>query len=420
MPIPYPDDIGLLRFTTAGSVDDGKSSLIGRLLFDAGAVPRDQLAALERIADRNGDDDIDLSLLTDGLVAEREQGITIDVAYRYFASKRRKFIIADTPGHEQYTRNMVTGASTADAAVILVDARNGMTTQTRRHLFLAHLLGIRHLIVAVNKMDLVDFARAPFDIIASSIADIAATLHTAPPILVPLSAKLGDNVVVQSARMRWYEGEPLLAILENLPATAGGEDLPFRFPVQLVRRVNTPSGQRRLYLGRIESGTVAVGDAIVAMPSGMATRARAIATYDGMLDRATAPQSVSIEVEDQLDIGRGELLVNPASPPTVAADVDAMVCWFDDEPFAPGRRYLIKAGTRTAVGEINDVVHRLDVATFAPAPATGLARNDIARVRIAAASPLAFDAYRINRATGAFILIDEQSHATVAAGMIEG
>jgi len=420
MPVPPRDDIGLLRFTTAGSVDDGKSSLIGRLLFDAGVVPRDQLAALERIANRTGDDDIDLSLLTDGLVAEREQGITIDVAYRYFATKRRKFIIADTPGHEQYTRNMVTGASTADAAVILVDARNGMTTQTRRHLFLAHLLGIRHLIVAVNKMDLVDFARAPFDAIASSIAGVAAALGTALPILVPLSAKFGDNVVVRSARTRWYEGEPMLAILENLPVTAGMEDRPFRFPVQLVRRVGAPSGQRRRYLGRIESGAIAVGDPVNALPSGMATRVRAIATYDGMLDRATAPQSVGIEVDDQLDIARGELLVDPAAVPTVASRLDATICWFDDEPFAPRRRYLVKAGTRTAVGQVTDIVHRLDVTTFGPAPADGLVRNDIARVRIAAASPLAFDPYRVNRATGAFILIDEQSHATVAAGMIDG
>jgi sulfate adenylyltransferase large subunit len=420
MPVPPRGDIGLLRFTTAGSVDDGKSSSIGRLLFDAGVVPRDQIAALQRIANRTGDEDIDLSLLTDGLVAEREQGITIDVAYRYFATKRRKFIIADTPGHEQYTRNMVTGASTADAAVILVDAHNGMTTQTRRHLFLAHLLGIRHLIVAVNKMDLVDFARAPFDAIASSIAGVAATLGTAPPILVPLSAKFGDNVVVRSARTRWYEGEPLLAILENLPATAGLEDRPFRFPVQLVRRVSAPSGQRRRYLGRIESGAIAVGDPVIALPSGMATRVRAIATYDGMLDRAAAPQSVAIEIDGAVDIGRGDILADQTARPAVANRFEAMICWFDDEPFGAGRQYLVKVGTRTAVGYIDDVIHHLDVATLSRAPGAGLVRNDIARVRIAAASPLAFDAYRVNRATGAFILIDQQSHATVAAGMIEG
>ncbi|MGH7012646.1 MAG: sulfate adenylyltransferase subunit 1 [Stellaceae bacterium] len=413
-------DPRLLRFTTAGSVDDGKSSLIGRLLHDAGTVPHDQLDALKRIATRNGDGAVDLSLLTDGLMAEREQGITIDVAYRYFATPRRKFIIADTPGHEQYTRNMVTGASTADAAVILVDARNGMTTQTRRHLFLAHLLGIRHLVIAVNKMDLVDFARAPFDVVAGAVADFAATLGAEPPILVPLSAKFGDNVVTRSDRLRWYDGVPLLTILEGLPPAAATENLPFRFPVQLVRRMTTPAGQYRRYLGRIESGRIAVGDPIVALPSGVATRVRAIATYDGALDHAVAPQSVGIEVDDAVDIARGDILARPAAAPAVAKRLDATICWFDDEPFAAGRRYLVKIGTRTAIGHIGEAIERLDVTTLSTAPATALVRNDIARVRIAAASPLAFDPYRANRATGAFILIDEQTHATVAAGMIEG
>ncbi|MDE2228918.1 MAG: 50S ribosome-binding GTPase [Alphaproteobacteria bacterium] len=419
MPFPHRTDARLLRFTTAGSVDDGKSSLIGRLLFDANAVPRDQLGALERIAARNGDADVDLSLLTDGLTAEREQGITIDVAYRYFATKRRKFIIADTPGHEQYTRNMVTGASTADAAVILVDARNGMTVQTRRHMFLAHLLGIRHLVIAVNKMDLVEFARAPFDAVAGSVAAFAAALGAEPPILVPLSAKFGDNVVFPGARMNWYEGQPLLAILEGLPPAVDGRTLPLRFPVQLVRRVIAAKGQSRRYLGRIESGEVAVGDAVVALPSGIATRVRAITTFEGPLVRAAAPQSVAIEVDDAVDIARSDVLVHPAALATVANRLEATICWFDDEPFATGRRYLIKSGTRTAMGHIQDVVHRIDVATLTAEPAAGLVRNDIARVRIAAASPIAFDAYRANRATGAFILIDEQTHATVAAGMIE-
>ena len=413
-------DPRLLRFTTAGSVDDGKSSLIGRLLHDAGAVPSDQLAALERIAARNGDAAVDLSLLTDGLVAEREQGITIDVAYRYFATPRRKFIIADTPGHEQYTRNMVTGASTADAAVILVDARNGMTTQTRRHLFLAHLLGIRHLVIAVNKMDLVDFARAPFDAIAGAVKAFAATLGAEPPIVVPLSAKFGDNVVVRSERLPWYDGEPLLAILEGLPPAAEVDGLPLRLPVQLVRRTTTPAGQCRRYLGRIESGRIAVGDPIVALPSGVTTRVRAIATYDGALDDAAAPQSIGIEIDDAVDIARGDILVHPSAAPAVATRLDATICWFDDEPFATGRRYLIKVGTRTAIAHIKELIHRLDVTTLAPVPATGLVRNDIARVRIVAAMLLAFDAYRANRATGALILIDEQTHATVAAGMIEG
>ncbi|MBU6507932.1 MAG: 50S ribosome-binding GTPase [Alphaproteobacteria bacterium] len=420
MSISSGNDQRLLRFTTAGSVDDGKSSLIGRLLHDAGAVPTDQLAALERIAARNGDAGIDLSLLTDGLVAEREQGITIDVAYRYFATPRRKFIIADTPGHEQYTRNMVTGASTADAAVILVDARNGMTTQTRRHLFLAHLLGIRHLVIAVNKMDLVEFARAPFDAVAGAVKAFAATLGAEPPIVVPLSAKFGDNVVLRSDHLPWYDGEPLLAILEGLPSAAEADNLPLRLPVQLVRRTMTPAGQYRRYLGRVESGRIAVGDPIVALPSGAATRVRAIATYDGPLDHAAAPQSIGIEIDDAVDIARGDVLVHPTEVPAVARRLEATICWFDDEPFAAGRRYLIKVGTRTAVAHINEIVYRLDVTTLAPVPATGLVRNDIARVRVTAAAPLAFDPYRANRATGALILIDEQTHATVAAGMIEG
>ena len=420
MPFSSGNDPRLLRFTTAGSVDDGKSSLIGRLLHDAGAVPNDQLAALERIAARNGDAAVDLSLLTDGLVAEREQGITIDVAYRYFATPRRKFIIADTPGHEQYTRNMVTGASTADAAVILVDARNGMTIQTRRHLFLAHLLGIRHLVIAVNKMDLVDFARAPFDAVAGAVRAFAGTLGAEPPIVVPLSAKFGDNVVVHSERLPWYDGEPLLAILEGLPPAADVDHLPLRLPVQLVRRMTTSAGQYRRYLGRIESGRIAVGDPIVALPSGVTTRVRAIATYDGALDDATAPQSIGVEIDDAVDIARGDILVHPNAAPAVAARLDATICWFDDEPFAAGRRYLIKVGTRTTVAHIKDLVHRLDVTTLAPVQATGLVRNDIARVRIVAAAPLAFDPYRANRATGALILIDEQTHATVAAGMIDG
>jgi sulfate adenylyltransferase large subunit len=413
------DQAGLLRFTTAGSVDDGKSSLIGRLLFDAGAVPQDQLAALERVAARDGDGAIDLSLLTDGLVAEREQGITIDVAYRYFATPRRKFIIADTPGHEQYTRNMVTGASTADAALILVDVRNGMTVQTRRHLFLAHLLGIRHLIIAVNKMDLVDFAHGPFAAVAASAADAAAAISAAPPILVPLSAKLGDNVVVRSARTGWYTGEPLLAILEQLPAADDRRALPFRFPVQLVRRVTTPAGQSRRYFGRIESGVIAVGDEAVILPSGATTRIRAISTYDGPIDTAAVPRSVSIEVEDAIDIGRGDILADPAALAVVADRFEATICWFDDEPFADGRRYLIKAGTHTTVGRVTEIIDRFDPATLSRAPASGLTRNDIARVRLAAATPLAFDPYRANRATGVFILIDEHTHATAAAGMIE-
>ena len=415
-----PQDGGLLRFTTAGSVDDGKSSLIGRLLYDASAVPTDQIAALERSARKKGEDEIDLSLLTDGLTAEREQGITIDVAYRYFATPKRKFIIADTPGHEQYTRNMVTGASTADAAVILVDARKGMTVQTRRHLYLAHLLGIPHLVVAVNKMDLVAFDQATFDSVARSVIAFADALGAAPPILVPLSAKFGDNVVNKSPRMPWYEGPALLAILEGLPQAARLQHTPFRFPVQLVRRVPQPGGgQSRLYLGRIESGRITVGDEIAVLPSGNRTRVRAIGTYDGPLESASAPQSVGIEVTDDVDIARGDVFAPADAPAKVGNGIDATLCWFADEPYQVGRRLVVKHGTRTAQARIAIIVDRVDVSSLATeaSPST-LQRNDIAHVRLQLASPIAFDAYRDNRSTGAFILIDEQTNATVAAGMI--
>lgn len=413
-------DGGLLRFTTAGSVDDGKSSLIGRLLYDAGAVPTDQVAALERTARKKGEEEIDLSLLTDGLMAEREQGITIDVAYRYFATPKRKFIIADTPGHEQYTRNMVTGASTADAAVILVDARKGMTVQTRRHLYLAHLLGIPHLVVAVNKMDLVDFDQTTFDAVARSVVALAEALGAEMPILVPLSAKFGDNVVSKSARTPWYEGLPLLAILEGLPQAVRLQHAPFRFPVQLVRRVpQAGGGQSRLYLGRIESGGIAVGDEIAVLPSGNRTRVRAISTLEGPLDQASAPQSVSIEVVDDLDISRGDVFAPVSAPAKVGNGIDATLCWFADEPYQTGRRLVVKHGTRMAQARIAAIVDRVDVASLAAeaSPET-LQRNDIAHVRLQLAAPIAFDSYRENRSTGAFILIDEQTNATVAAGMI--
>jgi sulfate adenylyltransferase subunit 1 len=419
-PLDPIQDGGLLRFTTAGSVDDGKSSLIGRLLYDASAVPEDQIAALERSARQKGEEGIDLSLLTDGLTAEREQGITIDVAYRYFATPKRKFIIADTPGHEQYTRNMITGASTADAAVILVDARKGMTVQTRRHLYLAHLLGIPHLVVAVNKMDLVDFDRATFDEVAQSVIAFASALGAATPILVPLSAKFGDNVVHKSPRLSWYVGPALLAILEGLPQAVRLQHAPFRFPVQLVRRVPQASGgQSRLYLGRIESGTIAVGDEIAVLPSGNRTQVRVITTYDGPLQSASAPQSVGIEVTDDVDIARGDVFAPVSALAKVATGIDATLCWFSDEPYQVGRRFVVKHGTRTAPARIATIVDRVDVSSLeTEASPTTLQRNDIAHVRLQLASPIAFDSYRDSRSMGAFILIDEQTNATVAAGMI--
>lgn len=430
---------GLLRFTTAGSVDDGKSTLIGRLLYDAKAVPDDQLAALERTAKRNGEGVIDLSLLTDGLTAEREQGITIDVAYRYFATPRRKFIIADTPGHEQYTRNMVTGASTADAAVILVDARNGMTDQTRRHLTLAHLLGIPHLVVAVNKMDLVGYRQEAFDSVAESVTEFAMRLLTPrverdndrAPLLVPISAKQGDNVVHASANMPWYGGEPMLAILETLPQARHISRAPLRFPVQLVSRApDEGGGQKRLYLGRVESGHISVGDEVLVLPAGITTRVRAISTYDGPLNAAAAPRSIAVEVADNVDIARGDILAHPAHKPKIGKTFEATVCWFSDDDYDRRGRYLVRHGTHLVSARIVELVHRFDITRgrvghdiatqdTVPAP-TALTRNDIARVRVVLQSPLPFDSYRDNRATGAFILIDEQTNATVAAGMIEG
>src|SRR5579875_3146074 len=381
-------DIGVLRFSTAGSVDDGKSSLIGRMLYDSNSVTSDRIEALERAARRKGETEIDLSLLMDGLTIEREQGITIDVAYSYFATPQRKFIIADTPGHEQYTRNMVTGASTADAAVILVDARRGMSLQTRRHLYLSHLLGVAHLVIAVNKMDLVDFAQKAYAQIARSVEDFTKAIGAERFYIVPISAKFGDNVVHGSARMPWYGGKPLLALLETLPPAILTHHAPFRFPVQLVRRVPRADGeQTRQYLGRVESGRVRVGDEVAILPDGRVTRIHAISTFDGPLDHAEPGKSLAIEVED--------------------------------ETFTPAARYLVKCGTRTVAARIAEIVHRLDVATLAtePAPET-LKCNDIAEVKIALAQPLAFDAYDDNRATGAFILIDADTNATVAAGMI--
>ncbi len=410
---------GLLRFTTAGSVDDGKSTLIGRMLYDAQAVPRDRLEALERLARRAGDGEIDLSLLTDGLTAEREQGITIDVAYSYFATPRRKFIIADTPGHEQYTRNMITGASTADAAVILVDARGGATVQTRRHLYLSHLLGIPHLVVAVNKMDLVGYGHCRYRAIVRSIGEFAAAIGAPEPYAVPICAKHGDNVVHRSARMPWHAGPSLLALLEALPEARLIGDAPFRLPVQLVRRIVMPDGtRRRQYLGRIDSGAVRTGDQVAVMPSGIVTRVRRIATFDGPLDAAAAPKSVIIEVVDDVDIARGDLLAALPARPEVADRADATICWLDDRPFTGQGRYLVRSGTRRVAARIVEVRHRLDIATLRAQPRPALLeRNDIAGVRLVFAAPQPIDAYRENRATGAFIVIDEDTNATVAAGM---
>ncbi|RJQ49547.1 MAG: GTP-binding protein [Gammaproteobacteria bacterium] len=432
----------LLRFTTAGSVDDGKSTLIGRLLYDSKSIFEDQLEAIERTTQRRGGAVVDLSLLTDGLQAEREQGITIDVAYRYFATPRRKFIIADTPGHEQYTRNMVTGASTANLAIILIDARKGMLIQSRRHAYIAHLLGIPHIVVAVNKMDLVNYAQDVYQSIRAEFSAFADKLGIKDARYIPLSAMNGDNVVEKSASMPWYQGETLLGVLETVKIAQDVNLRDFRFPVQYVCR---PSGMVapgilppatlvepfavalpytspdfRGYMGRIESGRVRVGDEISVLPAGHRTRIKEIVTYEGNVPEASAPQSVTLTLTDEIDISRGDMLTHPHNAPRAGKELDAMLCWMSEEPLQPGRKYLIKHTTRTVKALLPEIEYKVDMNTLERAPAQELKMNDIARVRVKTQKPLLCDPYRANRATGAFIVIDEHSNNTVAAGMIGG
>ncbi|GAB3469637.1 GTP-binding protein [Massilia terrae] len=420
---------GLLRFITAGSVDDGKSTLIGRLLYDSKGIFADQLAAVSRSKHkRTVGDTIDLSLLTDGLEAEREQGITIDVAYRYFATPRRKFIIADTPGHEQYTRNMVTGASTADAVVILVDVSKvklredggvDLLTQTKRHSTIAHLLRIEHVIVAVNKMDLVGYDRTVYERIVAAYRDFADTLGLQNVTPIPLSALAGDNVVDASDNMPWYEGPTLIELLETLPVYNDAHEAPFRFPVQLVARHNGHEAKDfRGYMGRIEAGRVSVGDKLLVQPSGQAATVKEIVTFDGPLQSAHAGQSVTLLLDEYVDVSRGDVLVAAEAPATLLKQLSADVCWMADEPLDPRRKYWIKHGTRQCAAKVTRVDTLLDVNTQERRPAEGLKLNDIARIGLTVQQPLAADAYADVRATGAFILIDEVTHQTVAAGMI--
>lgn len=420
---------GLLRFITAGSVDDGKSTLIGRLLYDSKGIFADQLAAVSRSKHkRTVGDTIDLSLLTDGLEAEREQGITIDVAYRYFATPRRKFIIADTPGHEQYTRNMVTGASTADAVVILVDVSKvklredggvDLLVQTKRHSTIAHLLQIEHVIVAVNKMDLVDFDQAVYERIVNAYRAFAATLGLTDVTAIPLSALTGDNVVAPSDNMDWYQGPTLIELLETLSVYNDAHEAPLRFPVQLVARHNGhEANDFRGYMGRIESGKVSVGDQLVVQPSGHTATVKEIVTFDGSLQTASAGQSVTLLLNEYVDISRGDVLAGAGQPATLLKQVSADICWMADEPLDLRRKYWIKHGTRQTAAKVTKVDTLLDVNTQQRHAADGLKLNDIARVNLTVQQPLAADAYTDNRATGAFILIDEVTHQTVAAGMI--
>jgi len=420
---------GLLRFITAGSVDDGKSTLIGRLLYDSKGIFADQLDAMSRSKHkRTVGDAVDLSLLTDGLEAEREQGITIDVAYRYFATPRRKFIIADTPGHEQYTRNMVTGASTADAVIILIDVSKvtlrddggvDLLIQTKRHSTIAHLLQIEHVVVAVNKMDLVGYDQTVYERIVAAYREFAATLGLKGVTAIPLSALAGDNVVDASDNMPWYQGSTLIDLLESLSVSEETQDAPFRFPVQLVARHNGhEANDFRGYMGRIESGKVSVGDKLVVQPSGQNATVKEILTFDSALESASAGQSVTLLLNEYLDISRGDLLAGADAPATQLKQVVADVCWMSDEPLDLRRKYWIKHGTRQTGAKVTKVDTLLDVNTQQRHAAEGLKLNDIARIGITVQQPLAADAYADIRSTGAFILIDEVSHQTVAAGMI--
>jgi sulfate adenylyltransferase subunit 1 len=419
MPARDPLDLvdrGVLRFLTAGSVDDGKSTLIGRLLCDTKAILADQLAAIERTSQRRGQA-FDLSLLTDGLTAEREQGITIDVAYRYFATAARKFIIADAPGHEQYTRNMVTAASTAQLAILLVDARHGVVAQTRRHATLAHLIGIPHLVVAVNKMDLVDWREDAFDAIVADFRAFAARTGIGDIRFVPMSALDGDMVVERGERLDWYDGPTLLAILENAELPQSLAKAPFRFPVQYVARPTADSP--RAYLGRIESGAIRVGDAVVVLPSGRHSRVREIRSYDGSLPQAGLHAAVSLVLDGDFDISRGDMIVRAEAASAPRRTLTATVCWLDETPLDRNRKYALRHTTREVRARVDRIAHLWNVGTQArePAPAT-LSMNDIGEIDLTLAQPVFADAYADNRATGSFILVDEITNNTVAAGLI--
>jgi bifunctional enzyme CysN/CysC len=435
---------GLLRLVITGSVDDGKSTLIGRLLYDSKQILTDQLEALRAASERrNGVHALDLSLLTDGLRAEREQGITIDVAYRYFQTPHRKFIIADTPGHERYTRNMVTGASTADLAVILIDARQGVVEQTRRHAFIASLLGIRHLLVCVNKMDLVDYAQDAFQRVEQDFREFCARLETTDVTFIPISAVHGENVVERSERMEWYQGPALLYHLEHVHIASDRNLIDCRLPVQWVIRPGTGSGAKagptrwpgaglgaksgrgsdehdyRAYAGQIAAGVFRAGDPVLVLPSGEQTRIASVDSYDGPLPEACAPMSIALRLEDDLDISRGDMICRPHNRPTVDRHIEAIVCWMADEPVVAGALYAIKHTTRMARAVVEDVRYRIDVNTLhRDEHARQLGLNDIGRIRLRTTVPLIFDEYRRNRTTGSFILIDETTNGTVGAGMI--
>ncbi|RAK50653.1 sulfate adenylyltransferase subunit CysN, partial [Phenylobacterium deserti] len=407
----------LLRFLTCGSVDDGKSTLIGRLLYDAKMIFEDQLAALEADSKRVGTQggDIDFALLVDGLAAEREQGITIDVAYRFFSTDKRKFIVADTPGHEQYTRNMVTGASTADAAVILIDARKGVLTQTRRHSYLVSLLGIRHVVLAINKMDLVDWSQEVFDAIVAEYRDFAAQIGIQDFTAIPMSALKGDNITEASDKAPWYSGPPLMRWLEDAPIEDDLREKPFRMPVQWVNR---PNLDFRGFSGLVASGVIRPGDKIKALPSGRESTVERIVAFRGDLPEAVAGQSVTLTLTDEIDISRGDVLAAAGDPPAVADQFEATLVWFDDEAMLPGRSYLLKLGARTVSAQVTEPKYKVNVNTLEQLAAKRLELNEIGVCNLSLDAPIAFDAYADNKDLGGFILIDRISNRTVGAGML--
>jgi bifunctional enzyme CysN/CysC len=413
----------LLRFATAGSVDDGKSTLIGRLLYDSKSIFEDQLEAVEATSERMGSEYVNLALLTDGLRAEREQGITIDVAYRYFATPNRKFIIADTPGHIQYTRNMVTGASTADLALILVDARNGIVEQSRRHTFIATLLRIPHIVVCVNKMDLVEWSEERFEEIKAEFREFAMKLEIGDLSFIPVSALLGDNVVDRSDNMKWYDGSSLLHHLEQVHIASDRNLIDPRFPVQyVIRPFSNEFHDYRGYAGTVAGGTMKPGDEVVVLPSGFTSTIKSIETADGRVDEAFSPMSVTVTLNDEIDISRGDMICRPNNQPTIGQDIDAMVCWMTEQSkLVPRTKLAIKHTTRSARAMVKDIHYRLDINTLhRDEHADHLQLNEIGRISLRTTVPLFFDEYRRNRETGSFILIDEGTNATVGAGMIIG
>ena len=422
-PASTVEDRGLLRFLTCGSVDDGKSTLIGRLLYDSKTILADTLSAIRKTSQKRGLESVDLSLLTDGLQAEREQGITIDVAYRYFSTGTRKYIIADAPGHEQYTRNMVTAASTADLAIILVDARRGVLTQTRRHSILAHLVGIPHLVVAINKMDLVDYAQDIFSNIMADYLDFARKRGIQDVRFIPISALNGDMVVERGEKLGWYQGPTLIEMLESAPAAHSEQTEALRFPVQYVCRpqdsANPALHDYRGFMGKIESGGVRAGDTVTVLPSGRTTTVEAVQLGDQNIGQAVAEQSIALTLADEIDISRGDMIAaHPA--PQARKEIEAIVCWFSETPLDRARTFLIRHTTREVKAKLTSIVHKLDVNTLERLPAEKLLMNDIARVHFKLAQPVFADVYAENRATGAFIVIDESNNDTVGAGMIQG